>query len=206
MEYLILFNVIPSDALNRIGQPTTGQSEGDQNAVSLSDKILGLLNSEEFLYIFIGVLVVLIICFAFTFHCRRSSTLEHLTDDVDPLSKGRSFNSIRNIRTFFQNTLLNFNNIDEQVAKEHEIKSIDSLTSKNHTKSASKHRQQFDKSSRPSLLVHHKSSKSVVSKSDTKFDATEPIRLKIKIIKADTADLKREAAKKQSPSGGSLNQ
>ena len=209
MECLILFNLVPL-VLNQVDRPEAvraGRSDGDQSnekELTLSEKVLGLLNSQEFLYVFIGFLVVIVICFACTFHCRQSPSLEHLTDDCDKLSSRNSYKSIRNIKRFFTNTLLNFNNIDEQVAKEQDIKSIDSLTMKNMSKSTSKSRKQSDKA----MLMHQKSSKSasVISKSDT----NAPLILKINIMKTTGSDYKREASKKSTTpaswTGSLLNQ
>lgn len=202
MECLILFNVIPS-GLNQVDQSETariGRSSGDssnEKDLNISDKILGLLNSTEFLYVFVGFLVVVIICFVCSFHCRQTSSLEHLTDDCDKAPVRSSYKSIRNIRTFFKTTLLNFNNIDEQVAKEQDIKSIDSLTSKNISKSTSASRNRAGKLTQPLPLSHQKSSKSasVISKSDT----SSPLRLKINIIKTGGFD-HREPKKSKLPS------
>lgn len=187
MECLVLFSLV-NFVLNQTNQPENTRigrldsetQAGAEKDLSISDKILSILNSEEFLYIFVGVLVLIVIAYACSTYCRQTPSLEHLTDDCDKLADRNSYKSIRNIKKFFANTLLNFNNIDEQVAKEQEIKSIDSLTSKNTSKSQSKSRHQSNQ--RP-LIMHQKSSKSssVFSKSDT----NTPLRLKINMVKGE---------------------
>ena len=186
MEWLILFdsiNLVLSQSTNKADESETQTSKPDTSGstekdLNISEKILDILNSEEFLYVFGGLVMLIVVGYAFSLYCRQTPSLEHPTEECDKPPDQSSYKSIRNLRQFFTNTLLNFNNIDEQVAKEHEIKSIDSLTSKNTSKSQSKSRQS---NQRPLITLQKSSKSSVFSKSDT----NTPIRLKINMIKSE---------------------